>query len=148
MKYLWIPAALAACAAAIFLLQPQRPTPDVLSLSYSRGGTALGDSYTVELSDYRFTETLQPSWNEKAKRKTYRVDAAFYEALDRLLEEGDVRSWTDLPDNDRYALDGFTVSFTVTFADGTVARYNSSKLLSQEGMDVIGQVLTLFENAK
>ena len=119
---------------------------EIVSLEYYHGGSAVGNLYSIYLHGNSFTVKECPGNGYKTTEKKYKADKAFYQSLENIISEYDMKSWTDLPRSELIMIDGSETSLSVDFKDGSRIRAGSSQELPENGWEGIRKITELFNS--
>lgn len=119
----------------------------IKSISYTYGGSSIGDSYCIYFTNGKITVSSCEGNGCKTKTQTAYIGADAYSEVDRIAEEYNMKTWKDLPKEDFFALDAATTSFSIDFADGTGIHVGTYDILPENGWEGVLKIKEILENA-
>lgn len=124
----------------------------LIKYSTSSGGGMLGGNSSMRVEYDKdgkcFVEKKTKDMHSSPTYTTSYYADGFLEKLSTACEKYNVRSWTDLPDEDLRILDGESHSYYFTFEDGLSIRLGSDKKAPANWRDFWNEVSALLEDAE
>lgn len=112
---------------------------------YTYGGGMLGERYTLTVDEFKLDYYKCESNGYTETTKQIDLDSDTYSEIERLLDEGGVREWTNLPKTDEFALDAPTTYLSVTFADGLEIKVNEEDIPPEDGWAKIKEIVDFLD---
>lgn len=124
----------------------------LISYSYSSSGGMMGGHSSVYISydkDGRcYVEDISKVTHNSPTYTTHYYAKNLLDELSVVCDKHNVRSWTNLPDNEIVMLDGDTHSYSFNFEDGLSIRLGSKKQTPDNWRDFWNEVSALLEDAE
>ena len=118
-------------------------------VDYSRGGSSLGDSFSLELTikpdedgrpDVRVEYYERETHSAKPKEKTVRVSSNVVSGVTEIIDRYGLRDWGELPPAEMIALDAPSTRLVCKYSDGTSVVLGSEYEIPGEGYDAIREI--------
>ena len=120
---------------------------DISIVSYSLSGDDLGSSYRIELYNGKVTKETKKAANYKLVKKTRRVTEKTYREIEKIVEQYDMHSWTNLGKEDFEILDGSTASFSIWFTDSVKVNISYNTALPEGGWQAVNEIKSILQKA-
>lgn len=117
---------------------------EIESLDYSYGGGEYGAYLIFGLRDDTLNYRKCDGDDEVVRQID--INRETRDKILTLLEDGDVRSWTDIPENDLIADDEAVIRFEVVFADGLSIKVGGNDKLFPDDEETVQKIVELIEN--
>lgn len=124
--------------------------PDIQELTYYKHGTMMEPIWSVSLirQEEKAAVRINPWDSQEEEPFEYPADPEVLEEARRILEMYDVASWGGFRGSDPNVLDGYSMSFCVSFTDGTSLEASGENKSPKNCRDVFGALDDLTEEAR